>query len=121
MKKIMNGAIASIGLLVLLLGSTELNSQYYPGITEEDNNSDFELYPNPTANVINLKSSLQYEGYDRFVIVSYEGLHIMTKIVNDISAETEYSFDMSNIPIGKYYIIAEGKFGQMQIGSFVKE
>lgn len=90
-------------------------------LNEEDNNSDFELYPNPTANVINLKSSLKYEGYDRFVVVSYEGLHIMTKIVNDISAETEYTFDMSNIPIGKYYIIAEGKFGQMQIGSFVKE
>ncbi len=67
------------------------------GISELSNEIDFVIYPNPTSDVINIKSNLDY-GNTQLVITDLMGKPILTSLLKD-------QFDVADLASG-YYLVS---------------
>ncbi|MBL0053655.1 MAG: T9SS type A sorting domain-containing protein [Bacteroidetes bacterium] len=102
----MRNAILTFSIIAkdTVLCSTSVN------ISEKENtNYDFEIYPNPANDMINI--SLTYEASIRQIIITdLLGKEYYNKIVNPKNSNIFISLSIENLPLGIYFVNVSNRF-----------
>ena len=88
-----------------------------PGIFHENNiTNSIEVFPNPAEKRINVTiNSKEINGLFYSSLITSEGKTVQKSTLNKYSQSYEYQLDITNLPIGVYFlIISDGKYSGLQ-------
>ncbi|MBI2966671.1 MAG: DNRLRE domain-containing protein [Bacteroidetes bacterium] len=74
----------------------------------ENNNTEFEVYPNPNNGILTMKLPSQEFRYSTIEILNLQGVILFREEVNNFSAETEKSIETGFLQKGLYVLRIEG-------------
>ena len=79
------------------------------------------VYPNPTFNELNLNIVSAKDVYATIDLVNLQGQIVQSFKQEIVMGVTEINFDVSNLPVGQYFIQVSGVNGYRNAQSFIKQ